>query len=63
MATLQEVLQERDKGTVVNPHVVTLAAQPRPDYEAMQRTIENTSLKQDKERRGDEQGRREVSKN
>src|SRR3954452_19061842 len=54
--TLQELLREKDKGRVVNPHLVQLVVQPQPDFEAMQRAIEDSSLGQGKDQNDGQPG-------
>ena len=40
-AKLEDLLKPKLQGEPVNVHVVQFVAEPRPDFSAMQRTIEN----------------------
>jgi hypothetical protein len=41
---LADILTPRAEGDRVNVHVVVRAAEPKPDFDEMQRVIEGTSL-------------------
>ena len=43
LTKLEDVLKPKAQGEPVNVHVVEFVAEPRPDFSAMQRTIESTS--------------------